>query len=227
MSFQRMLMMAAREPQPYLPHPEALVCLYVPRWQTEHGNILYDYSGNNYHLTRTAGTVTWNDNGSVTVSSTGAMAYQGETQAVNEHTMLADRQGWRRNSSGNIFAFYNGFKTRRDSTSINVFEISRTNNQMHTYSNRQDNNVTQYADESRTWITRRRNDYCGHSIRYNDLTSTPNSIVLGGGYGSSGSLWIYTWCVVMWSVTLTDKEIEMAKLFLSTASFEDYMMSRL
>lgn len=226
MSFQRMLMMAARGPRPYLPHPEALFCLYVPRWQTEQGDTLTDWSGNDYHLTRTAGTVTWHNNGSVTVSSTGAMAYQGDTQAVNEHTMLADRQGWRRNG-GSIIANSNGFKTRRDSTSINVFEISRVGDQIHTYSNRRDNTVTQYADEARAWITRRRGDYCGHNINYNDETSTPNAIVLGGGFGSSGSLWLYVWCVAMWSVSLTDREIQMAQEYLNTATLEDYMMSRL
>lgn len=228
MSFQRMLMIATRESRPYLPHPEALVCLYVPRWQSEHGDVLYDLSGNDYHLTRTAGTVRWQEDGSVTVSSTGAMAYRGETQAVNEHTILADRQGWRRDSGGvNILANCNGFKTRRDSTSINVVETSRTGNQIHTYSNGRNNTVTQYANESRSWVIRRRNDYCGHTINYNNESNTPNRIVLGGSYGSSGSLWMRTWCVAMWSISLTDEEIEMAKLFLSTASLEDYMRSRL
>ena len=200
----------------YLPRPDALVCLYVPRWQSvQGGDVIEDLSGNDYHLTRTAGTLTWNADGSVTVSRTGAVAYQGETVAMNEHTMLADREGFWKNSAGVIYANYNGFKTRRDTVSINVIEITRTNYQFETYSNRRSNNVTSYVDESRTWVSRRRDDYCGHNINYNNETRTPNIIVLGGSFGSSGSCWRYVWCVAMWSVSLTDAQIVAAKRYLS------------
>ena len=40
-------------------------------------------------------------------------------------------------------------------------------------------------------------------------------------------LWQNIYVIAFWRVTLTDKEIEMAKRYLETASLEDYMMSRL
>lgn len=44
----------------YLPRPDALVCLYVPRWQEEQSNVLYDLSGNGNDY---SGAMTWHTDG--------------------------------------------------------------------------------------------------------------------------------------------------------------------
>lgn len=212
MSFQRMLMMATREPRPYLPHPEALVCLYVPRWQTEHGNVLTDYSGHSRDMTLRDAQFAEQ---AIVLES----ASRGYTSVFGDYgtnlTILADRDVSSRTSGRGVML----------STQGGVIRLTIEEQTAAGYIIRNlgaNNNIIIAADG---WINYRRTDYCGQA-----LTAGSGS-TQGCRIGFSGTSGIPTWqrCRVLaiWSIPLTDEEIEMAKHYLSTASLEDYMMSRL
>ena len=202
---------------PYLPQRDKLVCLYVPRWQEDRTRdaSMQDLSAHGRHLYLHEGHVDYNDDGSATVSKLGNMTYYGNVGAINNYTIIANRLSfWR--TGGNLYNHYNGFKTRQGSTTVTVLEISRPTNLVHCYSNRQYKSV-QYND-AEAWIYQRRGDYCGQTLPYNDQSYDIDRLVLGGGFGSSGNLWRYMWCVAMWSVSLTDMEIQVAQMYLAQQS---------
>ena len=212
MSFQRMLMMAAREPQPYLPHPEAVVALYVPRWQTEHGNTLTDWSGNGRDMLLL--NTTFSDVSLILESNARGYTNNFADYGTNL-TILADRDVSARTSGRGLMLSTQGGAIR-----LTIEE--RTTAGYIVRNLGVNNNINLEVDG---WIHYRRSDYCGQTLTAGSGTTQGCRISFSGTSG------VPTWqrcrALVMWSIPLTDEEIEMAKLFLSTASLEDYMMSRL
>lgn len=212
MSFQRMLMMATREPQPYLPHPEAVVALYVPRWQTEQGNTLIDFSSHGQNMLLL--NATFDDVSLILESNT-----RGYTNSFGDYgtdlTILADRDVSARTSGRGLML----------STQGGIIRLTIEERTTAGYIVRNlgvNNNINLEADG---WIHYRRTDYCGQTLTAGSGTTQRCRISFSGTSG------VPTWqrcrALTMWSISLTDEEIEMAKLYLSTASLEDYMMSRL
>lgn len=220
MSFQRMLMMAAREPRPYLPHPEALVALYVPRWQIEQGNTLTDFSGNGYDLTRTSGgALTW-DEETVMKTYTTVLGTTNLSEMMSNYTILARRRVDSVHRSNAM-----GIKFRVSSATFIYSEVSRSGGSWECGSlSGGANYVTLPPGE---WTYQRTGDYNGTPIRHGTTPRLVDTLSVGAGYGTSYGSWVKIWCIAVWRQLLTNEEIQMAQRYLDTASLEDYMMSRL
>lgn len=218
MSFQRMLMMATREVRPYLPHPEALVALYVPRWQISPTNILQDFSGEGLDMTIAGGKWSIGQEGFTQSFSTRTQHLNVGTRTLNEYTAIADRK---------IFSNY-ASKTR--GFGLHCGYVSNITCMV---TERYQNRVIQTASGSvYTTITPpnldgviavRDVDYCGQPITKGSEHRWRYDI----SCSRLEPLWEKMRYIALWAIRLTDEEIEMAKLFLSTASLEDYMMNRL
>lgn len=224
MSFQRMLMMATREVRPYLPHPEALVALYVPRWQTEQGNTLTDWSGNGNDYS--PGIVIYNEDGSVTQSGRWQSNNLRTYVTSNNITTLVKRtinpsapQGPGTSGAYGLGLIYSGESTTYiHDVYYNYVKYARagmTDIRLSTEFDgdgwsamRQDGGVAEYNGEMYNVGTNQRIT----RIRINRVTVP---------------LWQCIYIIAFWRITLTDEEIEMAQHYLDTASLEDYMMSRL
>lgn len=218
MSFQRILMMASREPQPYLPHPEAVVALYVPRWQINPSNVLQDFSGNGFDMTISGGT--WNfHNGEFTQSySTKTRHLNVGTRTLDNYTVIADRK------------YFSNYESRNRGFGLHCGYVSSVTCMV---TERYLNRVIQTASGSvYTTVTPpnidgaivvRDIDYCGQPIRKGSEHRWWYDI----SCSRLEPLWEKVRYMALWTIRLTDEETEMAKLFLSTASLEDYMMSRL
>lgn len=218
MSFQRMLMMAAREPRPYLPHPEALVCLYVPRWQINPTNILQDFSGEGLDMTISGGSWSFNDEGFTQSFSTRAQHLNVGTRTLDEYTVIADRK------------VFDNYASRNRGFGLHCGYVSNVTCMV---TERYQNRVIQTASGSKyTTITPpnlngtiavRDVDYCGQPI----TKGSEHRWMYDISCSRLEPLWEKVRYMALWTMRLTDEEIEMAKLYLSTASLEDYMMSRL
>lgn len=219
MSFQRMLMMAAREPRPYLPHPEALVCLYVPRWQEEHGNTLTDWSGNRRNMTATGGALTWIADGVQQTRST-RLQWRGNAGILQDFTVIADRDA---TIDAGLRSY--GLAINYTTTIVNVVTERHTAGQpaiaIQCASNGVYSSNMPIAPDG--WIFQRPTDYCG--------TTIPRGTEYRTDYGISAvrlePMWLTIRVIAVWRLTLTNKEIQIAQRYLDTASLEDYMMSRL
>lgn len=224
MSFQRMLMMAAREPRPYLPHPEDLICLYVPRWQTEHGNTLTDWSDNSNNYS--PGTIIYNEDGSVTQSGRWTSGALRTYVTSNNITTLVKRtinpdapQGPGTSGAYGLGLLYSGTTTTYiHEAYYNYAKLARagmTDIRLSTdfdgdgwSTMRQDGGIVDYNGSTYN---------VGNNQRISHIRINRVSI----------PLWQNIYVIAFWRVTLTDKEIQIAQRYLDTASLEDYMMSRL
>lgn len=215
MSFQRMLMMAAREPRPYLPHPEAVEALYIPRWQPEDDRAhLRDYSGKNRNMRLIQ--AEWSAESLLLTNNTRAYTPSGGMSFGDNVTVIADRDV--SNSTANARGFM--LSTLQGVIYLTIEERTASRYIIRNFGV---NNTINIAADG--WMTYRRTDYCGQPIAAGSAAANNSRISFAGTSG------VPTWqscrALAMWSISLTDEEIEMAKLFLSTASLEDYMMSRL
>lgn len=224
MSFQRMLMMAAREPRPYLPHPEALVCLYVPRWQEEHGNTLTDFSGNNNNYS--PGTIIYNEDGSVTQSGRWTSGALRTYVTSNNITTLVKRtinpdapQGPGTSGAYGLGLLYSGQSTTYiHDVYYDYVKFARAGMA----------DIRLITDfDADGWSAMRQD---GGTVDYNGATYNVGSNQRISHIRINRAnipLWHNIFVIAFWRITLTDKEIIMAQRYLDTASLEDYMMSRL
>lgn len=214
MSFQRMLMMATREARPYLPHPEALICLYVPRWQVEHGNTLTDWSGNGRDMMLT--NASYDADGNL-VNNKSRGIWRGNAGMVRNYTVIANRR-LQEAQVGDQYGFLLSWLNNNATVSVEVRQsaINKCKSLGVT------TNITYPHYDG--WIHQRKDDYCGQPIGYG------TQYRLDYGISFSGTLrmaWLVVRSVAAWSISLTDKEIIIAQHYLDSASLEDYMMNRL
>lgn len=216
MSFQRMLMMAAREPQPYLPHPEALVCLYVPRWQTEHGNTLTDWSGNGRNMTLI--NASYDAEGNF-VNHNSRGIWRGNAGTIHNYTIIANRQ-LRATYVDDQYGFLLSWANNNATVVVEARESSTNKSKS---LGAVTNNITYPNYDG--WIYQRKDDYCGQTINYGTQYRLDYGISFSGA--SLRMAWLTVRSVAAWYIALTDEEIQIAQRYLDTASLEDYMMSRL
>jgi len=216
MSFQRMLMMrAAQEPAPYLPHPEALVCLYVPRWQTEQGNTLTDWSGNGRDMILT--NASYDADGNF-VNNNSRGIWRGNAGIVRNYTVIANRRLQEAHVSdqyGFLLSWLRNNATVSVETRQSNIDVCKSLGVI--------TNITPPNYDG--WIHQRKDDYCGQPIGYGTQYRLDYGISFSGAV--SRMAWLVVRSVAAWSVALTDKEIIIAQHYLDSASLEDYMMSRL
>ena len=216
MSFQRMLMMAAREPQPYLPHPEDLICLYVPRWQTEQGNTLTDWSRNGRDMMLT--NANYDSDGNFVNNNNSRGIWRGNAGTIRNYTIIANRR-LREAHVGNQYGFLLSWLNNNATV---VVEMRQSNIDKCKSLGVTTNIIYPNFDG---WIFQRKDDYCGQPIGYGTQYRLDYGVSFSGA--SLRMAWLTVRSVAVWSISLTDKEIVMAQRYLDTASLEDYMMSRL
>lgn len=214
-----MLMMQAQEPAPYLPHPEALVCLYVPRWQAVEGETLRtitDYSGNrrNLSLVSRKTRATMSDGKAIFTSNTGYSLSQSFT--LDNPTLLAVREitAPTRFSYGfGITSSLYALETTSNATLFVPYVFYKAT-------------ASEVTLSTRSGVYLRDSDYCKQQIEVGERLNAVG-IALGGQNAQQHALWSSMTAAAIWSLRLSDAEIKAALRYLETASLEDYLMSRI
>lgn len=181
-----------------IPHRDKIECLYVPRWQQSH-DVLQDYSGHGRNMALS--NVQFSDIAVILESN--SRGYTGEIGDYgNNLTVLADRDVSAR-TSGRGFML----STKGGGISLTIEERSSSG---YIIRNLGENNSINLCSDG--WVHYRRNDYCGQALTAGSKTTQGCRISFSGTSG------VPTWqrcrALAMWSIALSDEEIDTAIKYL-------------
>lgn len=189
---------------PYLPQIDKLVCLYVPRWQEEHGNVLYDLSGNNRHMTLT--NASYDADGNF-VNNNSRGIWRGNAGTIRDYTIIANRR-LREAHVGDQYGFLLSWLNNNATVAM---EIRQSNEDRCKSLGVVTHNITYPNYDG--WAHQRTADYCGQPIGHGTQYRLDYGVSFSGA--SLRMAWLTVRSVAAWSVSLTDMEIQVAKMYLA------------
>lgn len=198
---------------PYLPQKDKLVCLYVPRWQDEQSNVLYDLSGNGNDY---SGAMTWHTDGIEQSGRWAATALHNAFTSDNITTIL-DRdinpdapQGPGVSGAFGLGLIYSG-------SSTTYIHEAYYNYEKYARAGMRDVRLSTDFD-SDGWSVMRQT---GTAAEYNGETYSvaSNRRITHVRYNRvAGAMYKRLRVIAVWSVSLTDIEIQVAQMYLAQQS---------